>query len=97
MSPRSSTAWEDRAAAWLARAREPSHDAYRYDRDAFFALQPPPGGPALEVGCGEARVRGDLRARGYDVCGPVTAPTLVEAAREAGPGGLFLLWWALEP
>jgi SAM-dependent methyltransferase len=91
MSARPSTGWEDRAEAWIAWARKPSHDAYRHYRDAFFALLPPPGGSVLEIGCGEGRVCRDLRERGYDVSGLDAAPTLVEAAREADPDGRYVV------
>jgi SAM-dependent methyltransferase len=86
-----STGWEDRAAGWIAWARKPSHDAYRHFRDAFFALLPPPGGRALEVGCGEGRVCRDLRARGYDVVGLDAAPTLVAAAAAADSEGSYVV------
>ena len=85
-----STGWEDRAAAWIAWARKPSHDAYWHYRDAFFELLLPPGGRALEVGCGEGRVCRDLRALGYDVVGLDAAPSLVAAAADADPEGEYV-------
>jgi SAM-dependent methyltransferase len=86
-----STGWEDRAAAWVAWARKPSHDAYWHYRDVFFALLPPPRGPALEVGCGEGRVCRDLRARKYDVVGLDAAPSLVAAAADADTDGRYVV------
>lgn len=88
-----SSGWEDRAAGWIAWARKPSHDAYAYFRDAFFAiLPPPPRGRTLEVGCGEGRVCRDLRSRGYDeVVGLDASPALVAAAQEADSGGEYVV------
>lgn len=86
-----STGWEDRAAGWIAWARKPSHDAFWHYRDAFFDLLPAPGGRVLEVGCGEGRVCRALRERGHDVTGLDAAPTLVAAAREADPGGEYVV------
>jgi SAM-dependent methyltransferase len=85
-----SRGWEDRAGAWVAWARKPSHDSYWHYRDAFFELLPPPGGRALEVGCGEGRVCRDLRAHGYEVVGLDAAPSLVAAAVDADPGGRYV-------
>ena len=83
---------EDRADSWIAWARKPSHDAYVHFRDAFFAILPSPGGPVLEVGCGEGRVCRDLRSRGYDdIVGLDASPSLVAAAREADPGGEYVV------
>lgn len=85
-----SSGWEDRAAGWLAWARKPGHDGYWAYRDAFFALLPPPGRAALEVGCGEGRVCRDLRARGYSVTGLDASPTLVAEAAAADPEGEYV-------
>jgi SAM-dependent methyltransferase len=84
-----SPSFERHAADWLAWARTPDHDAYWQYRHAFFALLPPPGGRALEVGCGEGRVTRDLRERGHDVTAIDASPTLVRAAAEADPGGSY--------
>jgi SAM-dependent methyltransferase len=83
--------WEARAEQWLAWARTPGHDAYWSYRDAFFALLPEPGGPVLEVGCGEGRVLRDLKERGYDLTGLDASPSLLDAARGADPDGRYVL------
>lgn len=81
-----SEAWEENAAAWIAWAREPGHDSYwRFHRDLFLELVPPPSGRTLDVGCGEGRLARDLAALGYDVVGVDASPTLLAAAREASP------------
>jgi ubiquinone/menaquinone biosynthesis C-methylase UbiE len=87
-----STGWEDRADAWVAWARKPSHDAYWHYRDAVFELLPPPAERrVLEIGCGEGRVCRDLRARGYGICGVDAAPSLVAAAAAADPDGEYVV------
>jgi SAM-dependent methyltransferase len=88
--------WEDRAAGWIAWARTPGHDGYWAYRDTFFDLLPPPSGPTLELGCGEGRVCRDLRQRGYDLVGLDASPTLVDAARELDPDGVYVVGVAEE-
>lgn len=81
-------AWETEATRWIAWARQPGHDSYwRFHRDRFLDLLPPPTGTLVDVGCGEGRLPRDLAARGYRVIGIDASPTLVAAAREADPGG----------
>lgn len=81
-------AWEAEARNWVAWARRPGHDSYwRFHRDRFLTLLPPPDGPMLDVGCGEGRLPRDLKARGYDVIGVDGSATLIEHAREADPHG----------
>jgi len=81
-------AWEAEAANWVAWARAPGHDSYwRFHRDRFVELLPPPGGPVLDVGCGEGRLPRDLKALGYEVIGIDASSTLIGAAREADPDG----------
>jgi SAM-dependent methyltransferase len=82
--------FEDRAATWIAWARDPL-DSYWFFRDAFFELVPPPPRRTLEVGCGEGRVARDLDARGYDVIGLDVSPTLVDAARAEDPDGEYVV------
>jgi SAM-dependent methyltransferase len=81
-------AWEAEAGNWVEWARRPGHDSYwRFHRDRFLELLPPPGGTLLDVGCGEGRLPRDLKARGYSVIGIDASPTLIEHAREADPTG----------
>ncbi len=92
MGPTLREAWEANARDWIRWAREPGHDSYwRYHRDAFFALLPPPGALTLDVGCGEGRVTRDLKARGHRVIGIDGSPTLVDAARAEDPGGEYFV------
>ena len=87
-----SAAWEARADAWTEWARRPGHDSYwRFHRDAFLALVPPPGRLTLDVGCGEGRVARDLAAMGHRVLALDAAPTMVRRTREAGGGLLGVL------
>jgi SAM-dependent methyltransferase len=77
-------AWEENAAAWIAWARTPGHDSYwRFHRDLFLELVPPPAGRTLDVGCGEGRLARDLAALGHDVVGIDASPTMIAAAQES--------------
>jgi SAM-dependent methyltransferase len=79
-------AWEKNAANWIAWARPEGHDSYwRFNRDLFLELVPPPPARILDLGCGEGRFSRDLKALGYDVVGVDRSPTLVAAACEADP------------
>jgi SAM-dependent methyltransferase len=79
-------AWERRAADWVRWAREPGHDSYwRFHRERFFELVPPPGRLTLDLGCGEGRVARDLKALGHPVVAVDASPTMVKAARAADP------------
>ncbi|HYS03429.1 MAG TPA: class I SAM-dependent methyltransferase [Candidatus Eisenbacteria bacterium] len=78
--------WEEQARNWVRWARQPGHDSYwRFHRDAFLSLLPPPGRLTLDVGCGEGRLARDLKARGHQVMAIDASPTLVAHAREADP------------
>jgi SAM-dependent methyltransferase len=84
--------WEDEAAPWVRWARTEGHDAYWYYRRSFFeTIVPGPGSRTVEVGCGEGRVVRDLRHRGHQTVGVDASPTLVGHAREADPGGAYLV------
>jgi SAM-dependent methyltransferase len=88
----SDTPWEREAGNWIAWARAPGHDSYWSYGPLFFEqVVPRPGRSTLEVGCGEGRVCRDLTARGHVVTGIDAAPTPLAAAREADPGGRYLL------
>jgi SAM-dependent methyltransferase len=79
-------AWDERAADAIAWFRTPEHDSYwRYHRDQFLELLPPPGRLTLDIGCGEGRLSRDLKALGHSVVAVDASPTLVEAARAADP------------
>ena len=83
--------YEDQAADWIRFARAEGHDSYWAYRDGFFELLPAAPALALEIGCGEGRVSRDLRVRGYEVTGLDVSPTLAGAAREADPGGTYVV------
>lgn len=79
-------AWNAGAAAWVELARGGTshpHDASIRD------LLPPPGGPTLDVGCGEGRLTRTLAALGYDVVGFDRSTALVEEACRTDPGGRY--------
>lgn len=80
--------WEAHATQWIPWARTPGHDSYwRFHRDAFLTLLPPPGQLTVDAGCGEGRLTRDLQARGHRTVGVEPSPTLLAAAREADPAG----------
>lgn len=82
--------WEEQAENWIAWARRPGFDSYWFYRERFFEVLPAPGGPAIDVGCGEGRLVRDLAPLGYSVTGVEPAPTLLKAAREAHPEGTYV-------
>jgi SAM-dependent methyltransferase len=74
-------AWEDNAEAWISWARTPGHDSYwRFHRDAFLPLVPPPGRLTLDIGCGEGRVSRDLARLGHTVIGVDGSPVMASSA-----------------
>jgi SAM-dependent methyltransferase len=78
--------WEGQAERWVRWAREPGHDSYwRFHRDRFLELVPPPGRLTVDVGCGEGRLTRDLKALGHNVVGIDRAPAMIGYAREADP------------
>jgi SAM-dependent methyltransferase len=83
--------WERNAEDWIRWARAPGHDSYwRFHRDRFFELVPPPGRLTLDVGCGEGRLCRDLAQRGHRVLGVDGSATVIAAAREASPDLEFI-------
>ena len=83
--------WENEAAHWIAWARAPRHDSYHdYGPPFFDGVVPAPGRRTLDLGCGEGRVTRELQRRGHSVIGIDTSPTLVRAAKDAGPGSFVL-------
>jgi SAM-dependent methyltransferase len=89
---RSEPEWEPDAENWLRWARTPHHDAYWYYRNSFFdQLVSPPGRRSVEIGCGEGRVARDLRARGHQVTGIDSSPTLLVYARQEDTNSSYAL------
>ena len=81
-----SEAWETEAERWIKWARTPGHDSYwRFHRDQFLRLLPPPGRQTVDLGCGEGRLARDLKELGHRVVGIDSSPSLVAAAREFDP------------
>jgi len=83
--------WEDQARDYIAWVREPGLDSYWRYRADFLQLVPPAGSATLDVGCGEGRVARDLAGHGHRVTGVDASPTLIEAARQAHPAGVYVL------
>ena len=72
--------WEAHAEQWIAWARAPGHDSYwRYHRDQFLRLLPPPGRLSVDIGCGEGRLTRHLKALGYAIVGIDSSPSLIAA------------------
>ena len=81
-----SVGWEAEARQWIQWARTPGHDSYwRFHRDQFLRLLPPPGRQTLDIGCGEGRLARDLKELGHRIVGIDSSPSLVAAAREFDP------------
>src|SRR6266516_7187462 len=71
--------WERQAESWVRWAREPGHDSYwRFHRDRFLELLPPPGRLTVDVGGGEGRLARDLKAHGHTVLAIDRSPTMVQ-------------------
>jgi SAM-dependent methyltransferase len=78
--------WETHAGEWIEWARVPGLDSYwRYHRDQFLGLLPPPGRQTIDIGCGEGRLARDLMALGHRVAAVDASPSMVAAARGLDP------------
>jgi SAM-dependent methyltransferase len=75
-------AWEAGAEAWVALVRSGGHGE-AHD-EVIRELLPPPGGAALDVGCGEGRWTRYLAASGWQATGIDRSEALVAAARAEG-------------
>ena len=74
-------AWDLHADEWISWARAPGHDSYwRFHREAFLPLVPPPERLTLDIGCGEGRLTRDLSRLGHRVLGIDASPAMVTAA-----------------
>jgi SAM-dependent methyltransferase len=85
-----SASWDAEARNWIRWVRAPGQpDTYwRFHRDRFLSLVPPPGQLTVDIGCGEGRVSRDLRDRGHTVLGIDRSLIMIEAAMahpEAAP------------
>ena len=78
--------WEVHAHEWIAWARAPGHDSYwRFHRDQFLQIVPPPGRRTVDIGCGEGRLTQHCKDLGHNIVGIDASPSLVAAARERDP------------
>lgn len=78
--------WEAQSQHWIQWARRPGFDSYwRYHRDQFLQLLPPPSRRTVDVGCGEGRLTRHLKEIGHQIIGVDASPSLVAAARETDP------------
>ena len=75
-------AWEVHADAWAAWARTPGHDTFfwLHSLPNLVSLLPAPGRRTLDLGCGEGRLPRELMARGHQVVGIDSSPTLARLA-----------------
>jgi SAM-dependent methyltransferase len=74
------TPWEHPGTAWTASL------AQRLDLEQ--AEREPPGGRALDLGCGRGQHAPELVRRGWEVVGVDNAPRAIEAARRQGIDGV---------
>jgi SAM-dependent methyltransferase len=78
--------WEAESGRWIQWARQPGHDSYwRYHRDQFLRLLPPPGRRTVDIGCGEGRLTRHLKDLGHHIIGIDASPSLANAARALDP------------
>lgn len=81
--------WNAVAADWIAWARSANDSYWRFHRDRFLELLPPPPQNVVDVGAGEGRLSRDLKTRGYSVVAVDTCAPMVEAARQSDPQGRY--------
>lgn len=78
--------WEAESGRWIEWARHPGHDSYwRYHRDQFLSLLPPPGRRTVDIGCGEGRLTRHLKALGHQIVGIDASSAMIAAARASDP------------
>jgi SAM-dependent methyltransferase len=74
---------ESQSSQWVEWARTPGLDSYwRYHRDQFLQLLPPPGRQTVDIGCGEGRLTRHLKELGHKIVGIDASPSMIAAARE---------------
>lgn len=74
-------AWDHHAEDWIRWARAPGHDSFwRFHRDAFLRIVPPPGRLTVDIGCGEGRLGRHLQQLGHRVVGIDASVRLSRAA-----------------
>ena len=79
-------AWDAEAERWIEWARTPGHDSYwRFHRDQFLRLVPPPGRQTVDIGSGEGRLARHLKQLGHRMIAIDSSGSLVAAARESDP------------
>lgn len=62
------------------------HDSYwRFHRDQFLEIVPPPGRLTVDIGCGEGRLSRDLKALGHTIVAVDSSPTMIENALQVDP------------
>jgi SAM-dependent methyltransferase len=74
--------WEAEARNWATFTRTPGRDSSHdtINVPTLLDLLPEPGGPTLDLGCGEGRLSRFLRSRGYQVAGLDASPTMARLA-----------------
>jgi SAM-dependent methyltransferase len=84
--------WAAQADGWARFAGSAGHDQWheQVNLPATLSLLPPPGGPVLDLGCGEGRVSRVLSARGYRVAGLDAVWALVRLAAGHEPHQPFV-------
>src|SRR5919201_12393 len=85
-------AWVEHASEFIAWAQRPGHDSYwRFHRDQFLELVPPPGRRTLDLGCGEGRLSRDLEPGGR-LCIAIVHPINSAGEFRGGdPGSPFVI------